>query len=253
MEEENLRTDDDVILDLGGMIDDYLRCVSRYWFQFLLLTLTVAALVLTYFNISYTPSYSARVIYSVNKTGDTTVDAAITTRLSDAITTLTAENEFQEDLLSLVAADTINQQYSFSSSYTSNVNLFSVTVTANNYKNANLILDCFMEVYPAWASRSTGTVDLQEVDISYSYGTATNSYSVTRSVLIEIAIGLVACFAIATIYVLTIQTVRRESDMRKVTTKSCVAMIPEIREKKRSESTRSSLLISTQHVDWGLK
>lgn len=244
---------DDIVIDLGSMFEDYVSCVRRWWFQFSLLTLTFLALAIVWYNYNYMPSYEAKVTYSVNKTGDTSTDTAIGVRLSGAVATLTAESEFREDLMRTVDSATKTGSYSFTSAYTESVNLFSVTVASNNYENSNLLLALFMDIYPDWASRSVGTVELQIVDRAYAGETPANAYSPYKTALIGLVLGLAVCFVFATIYVFTINTVRKESDMKKVTTKSCLSLIPEVQEKKRSEKGKISLLINNKHIDWGLR
>ena len=51
-------------IDLTELLDDSLRCLKRYWIQFLLIIIVVTAAAVTYFNFTYQPVYSARVTYS---------------------------------------------------------------------------------------------------------------------------------------------------------------------------------------------
>ena len=55
---------------------------------------------------------------------------------------------------------------------------------------------------------------------------------------------------IAAFYAQVIKTVRRESDMKKITSKSCISMIPEIQIKKRDKSKKQHLLLTNRKVDW---
>ncbi|MCD7765120.1 MAG: CpsD/CapB family tyrosine-protein kinase [Lachnospiraceae bacterium] len=240
-------------IDLIELAENYLRMLKRFWLQVLLLLLIFAVTAVTWYNHTYMPNYTAKVTYSVNKTGDVGTDSAIGQRLSEAITTLTATRDFREDLLAAIDEDTLNLNYSFSSDYTESANLFTVSVTSNNYQNSNLLMTLFQEVYPEWASMSVSTVELQLVDLSSASDTPVNAYSPVRSGLTGALAALFVCIAAATVFILTTQKVRKESDMKKVTTKSCISQIPEVKAKKRSESARSPLLLVNKHINWGLK
>ena len=65
--------------------------------------------------------------------------------------------------------------------------------------------------------------------------------------------GIAVCFVVATIYVLSSKTVRKESDMKKVTVKSCITVIPDVKLKKRINSQKEQLLITNRRVDWGFR
>ncbi|MCD8105501.1 MAG: polysaccharide biosynthesis tyrosine autokinase [Lachnospiraceae bacterium] len=242
------------VIDLVTLTEDYLRCFRRYWLQFFLLLAIVAVLVTGYYTWSYMPSYEASVTYSLKKTEDVTYDAMVVVRLSDAIPTVVKTKDFTEDLFSQITnVSSDDYGYTISSDYTEGTTLFTVAVTTNNYQNSNILLDMFRKVYPDWASKAVGTVELQLVDVLYSDETPINIYSPVSSVARGILAGMAVCIAFATLYVFTITTVRKESDLKKITVKSCISLIPDVRIKKRSASTKSTLLITNKHVDWGLK
>lgn len=243
----------DDYIDLAGMAGDYLRCLKKYWFQFLLLLIAAVAVTVAYFNWSYVPSYTAKITYAVNKTGDTGIDASIAKWLSNAVPVISVSSEFTEELLEKVEKDSVNMGYWLSSQYTDGANLFSVSVNSNNYKNANMILDSFERIYPSWADKSNGSVELEIVDKSEASAQPTNPYSLLKYVFYGFAAGCALAFCFATFSVLTIKTVRKESDMKKITNKSCITRIPEVKLKKREKSKKSQLLISNKRINWGFK
>ena len=65
--------------------------------------------------------------------------------------------------------------------------------------------------------------------------------------------GLVVCFALATVYLLSVRTVRKESDMKRITSARCINCIPEVVPKKRSNNKKLKLLITNKRIDWGFK
>lgn len=245
--------DDEIILDLSGLFEDYIRCLKRCWLQLLLIFFIVTALGVTYFNISYQPSYEAKITYAVERTGETGTDASIAKRLSLSIPTLTGLNDFRQNLTENITTKSRNENYSFRSVNTEGSNLFTVYLSTNNYKNTNILLENFKKIYPGWASDSAGTVELQIADESQAGKIPSNPYSLPKSAGKGAVAGLAVCFVVATIYVLSSKTVRKESDMKKVTVKSCITVIPDVKLKKRINSQKEQLLITNRRVDWGFR
>lgn len=245
--------DDEIVIDLTGISQDYIRCLKRYWFQFLLLLLLTGAMVVAYLNESYNPSYTAKVTYAVNKTGDSGIEASLAKRLSGAVSSVASIGEFKDELLEYVGDNGVKGDFLITSSNMEGANLFTIYVNSNNYNTANVILNSLEKVYPGWASKSNGTVELELVDRSEASEVPTNPYSLSEFVLKGIAAGAALCILIATLYVLTIKTVRKESDMKTITSKSCITRIPEVKIKKRAKSTKEQLLISNKRIDWGFK
>lgn len=245
--------DDEIVLDLSSLLEDYVRCLKRCWLQLLLVLLTVTALVVAYFNRSYEPFYEAKLTYAVERTGDAATDASIAKRLSLSVPSVTALEEFRQDLTENIQEKSLNHNYQFSSVNTEGSNLFTVYLKTNNYKNTNLLMENFKEIYPKWASEITGIVELQIADESLAGKNPSNPYSLPKSAAMGLLAGAALCFVIATVYAFATKTVRRESDMKKLTVKGCIAMIPEARQKKRMKGKKGQLLITNKHVDWGFK
>lgn len=245
--------DEDAALDLWELFEDYLRCLKRCWLQLLLVLLIVTTLAVTYFNFTYEPYYEAKITYAVERTGDTVTDAALAKRLSLSLPTVINLRDFKRDLLENIEEETRNENFQITASNTEGSNLFTVYINTNNYENSNILLENFKKVYPEWASETVGTVDLQTADESAADSEPSNPYSLPKSAAKGVLAGIVLCVAIATVYSRVNRTVQRESDMRSVTVKSCVASVPDTKTKKRVSSKREQLLISNKRVDWGFK
>ena len=117
-----------------------------------MLVVTMIAAFIIAGNQAYTPQYQAKVTYAVNKTSIAEVDASIAQRLSGSISAVVSTGEFKERLFAGVEPEDVNENYSITSAYTENSNLFAVTVTANNYNNANMVMELFEKMYPEWVA-----------------------------------------------------------------------------------------------------
>lgn len=240
-------------IDLTELLDDSLRCLKRYWIQFLLIIIVVTAAAVTYFNFTYQPVYSARVTYAVNRTGDTATDAALARRLSSSIGVLSETKEFLNEVYQTAGKETEKGNFWFTSQYTEGANFFTIMVNSDSFEYVDDVLAGMMEVFPSWADQITGFVELETVDRIQASEEPDNPYSLTDFALKGMLAGLVLVVCLGMFYVQALHTVRRERDMKSVTAAGCIALIPETRMKKRSKNHRHQLLISNKRVDWGFK
>lgn len=243
-------------LDLGEIAVDYLRCIRRYWLLFGVIIALAAALFGFYKSRGYEPGFRAKVTYSVRKTGDSVIDNYAAKCLNGSIGAITSMSDFKDDLWEEAGLSKGSVKYSISSEYTSGSNLFTVMVYADDYRKANQLLDAFETVYPSWASKSNGTVELQVMDRTRATETPINSFSGVKSVIKGMLLGAAVCFALATWHVLTVKTVRSDKDMKKITGKKCISFIPDVVQKKRSkksDNTKERLLITYKRIDWGFQ
>ena len=79
-------------------------------------------------------------------------------------------------------------------------------------------------------------MELQIVDKTASSGRPVNVNSLAAIFAKGFLAGLVVCFALATVYLLSVRTVRKESDMKRITSARCINCIPEVVPKKRSNN-----------------
>ena len=239
-------------IDLVSWLQDYLSCLKKFWLQFLLIFVIVAGISVSYFEFTYEPVYSAKITYAASGTEYMTVNSAVAKRLSKSIPVLTANDEFKKDLLSAVDGK-VSGGFSIVSSNTDESNFFSVTISTNDYESVNSLLEAFQKVYPKWVSKTTGTVELQIIDKAASSGRPVNVNSLAAIFAKGFLAGLVVCFALATVYLLSVRTVRKESDMKQITSARCISCIPEVVPKKRSNNKKLKLLITNKRIDWGFK
>lgn len=250
---KSVSDDDEYIIDLGAMAADYLRCVKKYWIHFLIVVIVLTAAVAGFLKWSYEPVYLAKITYAVSKTAETNVNAYMAKSLSGAVSTIMATADFTGELLEKAGGADDTAEYQLSSAYTEGANLFSISVTSDEPAYANRILGALEEIYPVWASRSNGTLELQTVDKSEAKDAPTNPFSLPKSMGMGALAGLGVCFVFSTWYALTITTIRKESDMKRITGKNCIATIPDVKVKKRDKSTKEQLLLSNKRIDWGFK
>lgn len=241
-------------MDFTEILEDILRCLKRYWIQLLLVLVAAAAVTVAYLNASYKPVYSAKVTYAVNKTGMTENDAALAKRLSSSVAKIYGSYEFQDELFDSIQEKSLDPGKCWiSTQYTEGANLFTVTVSSNDFRNVDPVLEAFQQVYPRWADKSNGSVELETVDRVQASQIPDNPYSMIDCAVKGLLVGLVLVAALTFLYAQTLHTVRKEKDMKKVTSKGCIALIPDTKMKKRTNENKSHLLISNKRIDWSFK
>lgn len=240
-------------IDLLELLEDCLRCFRKYWIQLILVLIASSAVTVAVLNQTYDPVYKAKITYAVKKTEDTVIDAALTQRLSSSVDTLTKTTEFQENLSENMKDSVPEEEFWFTSQYTEEANLYTVTVNSRLYKYTDELLEAFQKIYPSWADRSNGSVDLEIVDRVQASKDPANEYSMIKFVAEGILVGLVLVAALMVFYALMLKTVRKEKDMKKITSKACITVLPEVTVKKRNQSKKVPLMISSRRVDWGYK
>lgn len=241
-------------MDFTEILEDILRCLKRYWIQLLLVLVAAAAVTVAYLNASYKPVYSAKVTYAVNKTGMTENDAALAKRLSSSVAKIYGTYEFQDELFDSIQEKSLDPGKCWiSTQYTEGANLFTVTVSSNDFRNVDPVLEAFQQVYPRWADKSNGSVELETVDRVQASQIPDNPYSMIDCAVKGPLVGLVLVAALTFLYAQTLHTVRKEKDMKKVTSKGCIALIPDTKMKKRTNENKSHLLISNKRIDWSFK
>lgn len=240
-------------IDMVEILDDSVRCLKRYGIQLLLIIIAVTAAVVTYFNFTYQPVYSAKITYAVNRTGDTAIDASIAKRLSSSIGILSENVDFREQIFQQAEDVPDGEKFWFSSQYTEGANLFTISINSDSFEYVDAVMDSFQQVYPSWADRINGSVGLETVDILQASEEPDNPYSLLDYASKGLLAGCALAVCLGAFYVQSLRTVRREKDMRAVTAKGCLTLIPETKLKKRSSSRKQQLLISNKRADWGFK
>lgn len=245
--------DEESTIDFGTVLGDVVRFLNRFGLQILLTFAIIVVAMIGYQNSRYSPSYVAKITYAVNKTGVPAIDIEVAQRVRGNAQLFFGEGEFYQDVMGQIKEETVNGNYSFSCILTSQTNLITVKVNANNYLNANILLDSLKEVFPVWVSKATGTVDLQIVNESPAKNEPENPYSFLGILATSLLAGAFVCIGLFVLYNMSVHTVRKESDMKKITEKSCIISIPEVETKKRSNNNKKELLLNKKRIDWGFR
>ena len=237
-------------MDINEILQDCLRCLEEYWIQLGLVFVIVAALAFAVLNARYSPVFRARITYAVSKTGNIDADTYVASRVSASIPVIANIPEFRQDMQDRMGTASASGGYSLTSQYEEIENLFTVTATAQDYKTANAALAAFESIFPGWAEQANGTLRMDVIDRYESGQTPSNPYSPWRMLAYGLLGGAAACAGLMFLYSYFNKTIRKESDMKRITDRICFSLIPQVDVKKRDKSTKNQLLLTNQRLDW---
>ena len=237
-------------MDLQEILQDCLRCFKEYWLQLGLVFVIVAALAFAVLNARYVSVFRARITYAITKTGNVDADTYVASRVSASIPVLSNIPEFRQEMTDRMGSASAQGGYTLASQYEEIENLFTVTATSQDYTTANAALAAFESIFPNWAEQANGTLRLDVIDRYESGQTPSNPYSPWRMLAYGLLGGAAACAGLMFLYSYFNKTIRKESDMKRITDRTCFSLIPQVDVKKREKSTKNQLLLTNQRLDW---
>lgn len=252
MTEQDLsQFDQDEYIDVRGILSNYIRQTLKRWYIPLLLVIVVTSGLLVLKKMSLNTWYSETVYYSVTKTSGVYMDATIAARLAAGIPSITATNDFRNELLNEVGVEEIPGDYSFSAYATASANLFTVTLTCDDDEYITDLMDAFIILYPSWANLTVGNCMLTVTDRSDLSGYAFSEWSKKKVIVFGFAGGAFAWLMIVTIILMLSRKVYGQNEMERILNAPCLGMVPEVHKKERRKSQKETLLISNEQIDEG--
>lgn len=243
--------DQEEYIDVKGILGNYIRQTFKRWYIPLLLVVVIIGGLFVMKKMSLNTWYSETVYYSVSRTNGVYMDAQIASRLAAGVPAITSTQDFKKDLKKSINIDNIPCYYSFSAYETESANLFTVTLTCDDFDYTPILMDAFILVYPSWANLTVGNCILTVTDRSDLSGYAFSEWSTKKVVFFGFAGGIFIWMIIVTIILIISRKVYGENEMEKILNSPCLGMIPEVHKKERNKSKRETLLISNDQIDEG--
>lgn len=245
---------DGIAVDIGSMVEKVWKGMKEYWMQLVLLIIVITGGIFGGLSFRYTPVYEAKATYVITKTGDAAVDALITGRLSASFASVLANSGLYEEIAAEYSSGTAKGiPGTIRVVNTPSSNMMSVTVQSDNYRNTNDIMEAFTKVYPAYASKSAGTVDMSLIDKKQATEAAVNPFPFWKNICMGILAGAAAGVVLLLISSFAKKTVHKDSDMKKIVNLDCLAYIPVVKDKKRSKHLNQQKLITNKRIPEGFK
>jgi receptor protein-tyrosine kinase len=127
--------------------------------------------------------------------------------------------------------------------------MLTVVVEAEKEKDADGIMDAFLELYPSYVTKSVGTLELTVFDKRTAGDIGVEEFALWKQIGLAVLAGAVLCIGLLVIYALTRKTVRRDTDMERITNISCLGHIPMSQQKKRGENSENRIILTNKRLD----
>lgn len=207
-------------------------------------------------NRSYVPVYAASASFAVKATYSSTsistqspyIDAVTAVYLSQTFPYVIHSDNAQQMILRELDTSSINGTITATS--TGDTGLFKMTVTSSSAKDAYNILIATINTYEQAASGILGDTQITIINCPIAPPSEPmNQNNAVTSGLTFGAIVLVAGIVLIFLFSLTRKTVHSSEDLRKLVNLKCLAYIPKVRLKRRSNTTNAPVSITNPRVD----
>ena len=205
---------------------------------------------------SYIPQYATAASFAVKATYSSTsistqspyIDAVTAVYLSQTFPYVIQSDNARQMIMRELNTDHINGTISATS--TGDTGLFKMTVTSNSAEDAYNILLATINTYEQAASGILGDTQINVINCPIAPPTepVTRNNALSSGLsfgLIFLAAGIVGIF----LFSLTRKTIHSSEDLRKLVNLKCLAYIPQIRLKRRSNAATTPVSITNPRVD----
>ena len=208
-------------------------------------------------NRSYVPRYASFASFVVKSSYSSNIDiisqpvyidAASSVYLSQTFPYVIRSENTQQMIAKELGKSRINGTITATS--TGDTGLFKMTVTSTSAQDAYDILLATIRIYPQAASSILGDTQIHRISLPAGPSTTPiNKNDALSSALTFGGITLVLSIVLIFLFSLTRKTVHSAEDLRKLVNLKCLAYIPRIRLKKRSDRKNSTITITNPRID----
>ncbi len=255
-EENRTQNPEEGLIDIVGLLKEYLRTLSRMWLWILILTLAGGGISYARSYFSWQPSYTASATFTITASQDTGTDTTGTYSFYDNATAEQMVNTFPyiltSGVLSRRAAAQLGQEQvsgQIQASSENNTNLFTLSVTDSDAGRAYETLQAVITCYPEVAEMIVGRTNMELLDETGIPAHPDNPRDGRRELAKGAAVGCGLGLAWTALVMLSRRTVRKKEDFQNMINMKCLGEVPQISLKKRSRQTRNVLNIMNEKTD----
>ena len=255
-EENRTQNPEEGLIDIVGLLKEYLRTLSRMWLWVLILTLAGGGLSYARSYFSWQPSYTASATFTITASQDTGTDTTGVNSFYDNATAEQMANTFPYILTSGVlsrraAAQMGQEQVSgqIQASSENNTNLFTLSVTDSDAGRAYETLQAVITCYPEVAELIVGRTNMELLDETGIPAYPDNPRDGRAALGKGAAVGCLLGLVWTALVMLSRRTVRKKEDFQNMINMKCLGEVPQISMKKRSRQTKNVLNIMNEKTD----
>lgn len=246
---EKLHHEDDetILISYRELIHNFFREVKHFWWLILIATVGMAVGMFLYARITYVPLYECKASFTVVtndiKEGDYMYNY---NQYSSSQMSTTFPYILESDLLMNRIKDDLGVEQvngTITANAVNNSNLFTITVTSDNKKDAKAIIDSVFDNYSDIAEYVIGDTKLNLLEEPEIPGDPFNTPNLAGNMGRGALFGMAIAMCVIFIYALCKRTIKKETEIRNILNVACLGMIPEVFFKKRNLRADESLSI----------
>lgn len=253
--DEKKQTEEELI-DIVGMLEDYLRTLRRMWIWVLILALLGGAVSYARSYVAWAPRYTASATFTITAGQDGASSTSGSYSFYDNSTTEQMVNTFPYILTSGVLSrraaeymgrDSLSGQIRATSE--ANTNLFTMSVTDSDASLAYETLQAVIECYPEISEVIIGRTSMQLLDETGIPEHPDNPRNGKNDFIKGAAAGVLLGLLWTGLVMLSRSTIKKKADFQKKINMKCIGEVPQIVLKKRSKNNRTVLNILNEKTD----
>ena len=255
--QENEKSQEMELIDITGLLSDYLRIFRKMWAWVLILTISGSGIFYVRARMQYQPRYTASATFTINIQSDQQVGGnsgssnffdnsaaeQMATTFPYILTSGVLKRKVAKDMGTGVVTGTIE------ASVVENTNLLTISVTDVDAERAYVTLQSVIKNYPSVSEVIVGKVNMEMLDETGIPPEPDNPRDFKRGAVKGAAFGFLLAMAWTALLVVTRRTVRKEEDIHRWMHTRCLGAVPEIHEKRRTRSSQMRKVLTDPKID----
>ena len=247
-EKKKIDSDSAFLMDLT---DDMWKGFIRYWWIILVVLSILSSVFFFRARHDFVPQYTASATFTVEansgtSTGNaTTYNTTIARQIGKVFPYLLKSNAMSRMVADDLGIDSVPA--TIETETLSDTNMVTLKVTSKDPYLSYDILQSLTKNYGAVSEYVLGNVTLNLVDGSGISTWPSNMISFRQEALKGFGLGIALVFMALYLYAVTRKTVKKEKDLKDVLNVPCLAVLPDVRLKKRS-NMNTKILMDQKHV-----
>lgn len=253
---EEIRQTEDGLIDIVGLLMDYLRTLRRMWIWVLMLAVAGGTFAYVRDYMTWSPRYTASATFTITASQDGSDATSGSYAFYDNSTAEQMANTFPyiltSGVLSRRAAETMGRDAvsgQIQASSEENTNLFTMSVTDVDAELAYETLQAVIECYPDVAEVIIGRTNMQLLDETGIPAHPDNPRNGKKALAKGAAVGAFLGLLWTGTVMLSRMTVKKKEDFQTRAHLKCLGEVPQIAMKKRSRANRNILNILNEKTD----
>lgn len=220
-----------------GKISFFLTKLKRYWITVLIISIICGTLGGVATVITYSPTYTVTQAFTIELKDNPNANQSTIkdSQLSKTVPALLSSEPFIKYMAPIIHNEGLEGKFKVSS--LSNTNIFYITVESSSNKSGIRIIELIQDNYSGLADMVIGEGKMIMMATPSTSNLPSNSPHYAKNTAICFFVGLIIALAMLILQTFATKTFTDEHDAQKLLNSECLAVIDEIKEKRRTKGT----------------